>query len=101
MVKACSHEVVLYDHLQGLFHAKASMHNKKTSSGGRTYQVNLREHGCTCGKLLIHGFSCSHIFVACKSRSIDFRSFVQNYYTTHPYFNTWVPLFNPICNEYE
>ncbi|RVW49210.1 hypothetical protein CK203_087466 [Vitis vinifera] len=55
IVKASSHEVVLYDHFQGLFHVKASRGSKKTSSGGRTYRVNLREHGCTCGKTLIDG----------------------------------------------
>ncbi|RVX16716.1 Serine/threonine-protein phosphatase 7 long form-like [Vitis vinifera] len=41
VVKAGSHEVVLYDHFQGLFHVKASRGSKKTSSGGRTYRVNL------------------------------------------------------------
>ncbi|RVW28833.1 Serine/threonine-protein phosphatase 7 long form-like [Vitis vinifera] len=41
VVKAGSHEVVLYDHFQGLFHVKASRGSKKTSSGGRTHRVNL------------------------------------------------------------
>ncbi|XP_034689192.1 uncharacterized protein LOC117917075 [Vitis riparia] len=98
VVKAGSHEVVLYDHFQGLFHVKGS---KKTSSGGRTHRVNLREHGCTCGKTLIYGFSCSHFLAACHFRSIDFRSFVQHYYTIQSYFSTCAPLFNPIHNEYE
>ncbi|KAL6332220.1 hypothetical protein AAG906_001935 [Vitis piasezkii] len=101
VVKAGSHEVVLYDHFQGLFHVKASRGSKKTSSGGRTHRVNLREHGCTCGKTLIYGFPCSHILAACHFRSIDFRSFVQHYYTIQSYFSTWAPLFNPIHNEYE
>ena len=74
VVKVCSHEVVLYDHL--LFHVKASRGSKKTSSSGRTYRVNLRDHGCTCGKTLIYGFPCSHILATCHFRSIDFRSFV-------------------------
>ncbi|KAL6328847.1 hypothetical protein AAG906_003864 [Vitis piasezkii] len=80
VVKAGSHEVVLYDHFQGLFHVKASRGSKKTSS-----------HGCTCGKTLIYGFPCSHILVACHFRSIDFRSFVQHYYTIQSYFSTWPP----------
>ncbi|RVX23680.1 hypothetical protein CK203_000755 [Vitis vinifera] len=101
VVKAGSHEVVLYDHFQGLFHVKASRGSKKTSSGGRTHRVNLREHVCTCGKTLIYGFPCSHILAACHFRSIDFRSFVQHYYTIQSYFSTWAPLFNPIHNEYE
>ncbi|RVW46035.1 hypothetical protein CK203_068655 [Vitis vinifera] len=101
VVKAGSHEVVLYDHFQGLFHVKASRGSKKTSSGGRTHRVNLREHRCTCGKTFIYGFPCSHILAACHFRSIDFRSFVQHYYTIQSYFSTWAPLFNPIHNEYK
>ncbi|KAL6323216.1 hypothetical protein AAG906_029223 [Vitis piasezkii] len=101
VVKACSHEVVLYDHFQGLFHVKANKGSKKTSSSGRTYHVNLRENGCTCGKTLIYGFPCSHILAACHFRLIDFRSFVQHYYSMQSYFSTWAPLFNPIHNEYE
>ncbi|RVX08331.1 hypothetical protein CK203_017615 [Vitis vinifera] len=101
VVKAGSHEVVLHDHFQGLFHVKASKGRKKTSSGGRTHCVNLREHVCTCDKTLIYGFLCSHILAACHFRSIDFRSFVQHYYTIQSYFSTWAPLFNPIHNEYE
>ena len=96
VVKASSHEVVLYDHFQGLFHVKASRGSKKISSGRRTYHVNLCEHGCTCGKTLIYGFPCSHILTECH-----FRSFVQHYYTMQSYFRTWAPLFNPIHNEYE
>ena len=76
VVKAGSHEVVLYDHFQGLFHVKASRGSKKTSSSGRTYRVNLCEYGSTCGKTLLYGFPCSHILMACHFHSIDFRSFV-------------------------
>ena len=84
-----------------MFHVKANRGSKKTSFGGRTYRVNLREHGCTCGKTLIYGFPCGHILAACHFRSIEFRSFVQHYYTMQSYFSTWTPLFNPIHNEYK
>ena len=100
VVKANSHEVVLYDHFQGLFHVKASRGSKKISSGRQTYRVNLCEHGCICGKTLIYGFPCSHILAACHFHAIDFWSFVQHYYTMQSYFSTWTPLFDPIPNEY-
>ncbi|RVX13526.1 Serine/threonine-protein phosphatase 7 long form-like [Vitis vinifera] len=41
VVKVGYHEVVLYEHFQGLFHVKVNRGSKKTSSGGRTYRVNL------------------------------------------------------------
>ena len=30
-----------------------------------------------------------------------FRSFVQGYYSTQSYYDTWATLFHPIFNEYE
>ena len=88
----------MYDHFQGLFHRLVGVVKKH---GGRTYHVNLCEHGCTCGKTLIYGFPNSHILATCLFHSIDFRSFVQHYYTMQSYFSTWAPLFKPIHNEYE
>ena len=93
MIKAGSMEIVLYDHLQGRFHVK--------SRSGRIHHLNLHENKCTCGKTLIYGFPCSHIIAACQHRSVDFRSFVQGYYTTQSYCDTWASLFYPMFNEDE
>ena len=62
-------EIVLYDHVQGRFHVK--------SRKCRTHCLNLHDKNCTCGKILIHGFPCSHIIAACQHRCVDFRFFVQ------------------------
>ena len=93
VIKAGSMEIVLYDHLQGRFHVK--------SRSGRIHHLNLHEKKCTCGKTLIYGFPCSHIIAACQHRCVDFRSFVQGYYTTQSYCDTWASLFYPIFNEDE
>ena len=93
VIKAGSMEIVLYDHLQGRFHVK--------SRSGRIHHLNLHEKKCTCGKTLIYGFPCSHIIAACQHRCVDFRSFVQGYYTTQSYCDTWPSLFYPIFNEDE
>ena len=74
VVKAGSMEIVLYDHIQGRFHVKLR--------SGRTQLLNLHDKKCTCGKTLIYGFPCSHIIAACQHRCVDFRLFVQGYYTT-------------------
>ena len=86
-------EIVLYDHIQGRFHVK--------SRSGRTQRLNLHDKKCTCGKILIYGFPCSHIIAACQHRCVDFRLFVQGYYTKQSYYNTWASLFHPIFNEDE
>ena len=86
-------EIVLYDHEKGLFHVK--------SRRGRTHRVTLHEKTCTCVKTLIYGFPCSHIISACQHRCVDFRMFVESYYTTQSYYDTWAPLFHPIFNEDE
>ena len=101
MLKAGSHEIVLYDHIRGQFHVKTNKGTKSSSTRGRTYRINLQEYTCTCGKTLIYGFPCSHILAACHFRSVDFRPLVQHYYSTQSYYNSWAPLFHPIFNLYE
>ena len=83
-------EIVLYDHVKGLFHVK--------SRSDRTHRLNLHEKICTCGKTLISGFPCSHIIAACQHRCVDFHLFVEGYYTTKSYYDTWATLFHPIFN---
>ena len=74
---------------------------ESSSTGGRTYCVNLHEHACTCGKTLIYGFPCSHILATCHFCSVDFRPLVEHYYNTQSYYNAWAPLFHSIFNVYE
>ena len=93
VVKAGSMEIVLYDHMKGLFHVM--------SRSGRTHRLNLHEKIYTCGKTFISGFPCSHIIAACQHRCVDYRLFVEGYYTTKLYFDTWATLFHPIFNEDE
>ena len=88
VVKAGSHEIVLYNHIQWQFHMKTSRDIKSSSTGGRTYCVNLHEHVCMCGKTVIYGFPCSHILVACHFHLVDFKPLVQHYYNTQSYYNT-------------
>ena len=80
VVKAGSMEIVIYNHIQGRFHVK--------SRSGRTQRLNLNDQKCTCGKTLIYGFPCSHIIAACQHRCVDFRLFVQGYYTMQSYYDT-------------
>ena len=93
VVKVGSMEIVLYDHIQDRFHVKLR--------SGRTQRLNLHDQKCTCGKTLIYGFPCSHIITACQHRCVDFRLFVQGYYTTQSYYDTRASLFHPIFNEDE
>ena len=93
VVKAGSMEIVLYDHIQGRFHVKLR--------SCRTQRLNLHDQKCTCGKTLIYGFPCSHIIATCHHRSFDFQLFVQGYYSTQSYYDTWESLFHPIFNEDE
>ena len=93
MVKAGSIEIVFYDHNHKRFQFK--------SKKGRTHRLNLHDHKCTCGKTFIYRFPCSHIIVACQFRYVNFLSFIQGYYNTQSYYDTWVTLFYLIFDEYE
>ena len=87
VVKVGSFEIIIYDLNQGQFHVMSKR--------------DLHDHKCTCGKTLIYGFPYSHIIATCQFRSIDFRSFVQGYYSTQSYYDTCTTLFHPIFDEYE
>ena len=87
VVKAGSFEIIIYDHNQGRFHVKSKR--------------DLHDHKCTYGKTIIYGFPCSHIIATCQFHFVDFRSFVQGYYSTQSYYDTWEILFHPIFDEYE
>ena len=93
LVKVGSMEIVLYDHIQRRFHVKLR--------SGRTHRLNLHDQKCTCGKTLIYEFPSSHIIAGCQHRCVDFQLFIQGYYTTQSYYNTWASLFHPIFNENE
>ena len=93
VVKAGSMEIFLYDHIQERFHLK--------SRSRRTQRLNLHDQKFKFGKTLIYGFPCSHIIAACQHRCINFRLFVQGYYTTQSYYDTWTSLFHPIFNDDE
>ena len=91
VVKAGSMEIVLYDHIQGRFMSSQGVVEHNAS----TYMIRK------CGKTLIYGFPCSHTIAACHHRCVDFRLFVQGYYTTQSYSVTWASLFHLIFNEDE
>ena len=63
--------------------------------------LNLHDHKCSHGKTLIYGFPCSHIIATYQFRSVEFRSFIQGYYSTQSYYDTWTTLFHTIFDEYE
>ena len=76
VVKAGSHEVLLYDHVAGRFHVKTKHSIGSSNRKPRTYHVTLQTGFCTCNKTLLLGFPCLHILIACHCRVIDFRQFV-------------------------
>ena len=72
VVKASSHEVVLYDHVEKCFHVKTRHSIGSNNREPRTYHVTLQTGSCTCNKTLLLRFPCSHILVVCHYRAIDF-----------------------------
>ena len=76
VVKASSHEVVLYDHVEGRFHVKTRHSIRSNNRKPHTYHVTLQMGSCTCNKTLLLGFPYLHILAACHCRSVDVRQFV-------------------------
>ena len=76
VVEASSHDVVLYDHVEGHFHIKTRHSIRSNNKKSHSYHVNLRMRCCTCSKTLLLGFPYLHILAACRCRSVDVRQFV-------------------------
>ena len=60
VVKEGSHDIFLYDHIQGQFHVKTNRGTKSSLNSGRTYHVNLQEYACTCSK---NSYMDSHVAI--------------------------------------
>ena len=65
VVKVGSHEVVLYDHVEGRFQLKTRHFVGSSNRKPCTYHVTLQTGSCACNKTLFLGFPCSHSLAAC------------------------------------
>ncbi|XP_026410330.1 uncharacterized protein LOC113305523 [Papaver somniferum] len=64
----------------------------------RTHSVDLLERTCTCHMWQVNGFPCAHACVAIQSTREDIYSFVEPYFTTEWYNNTYQEIVFPIPN---
>lgn len=81
-VKGGSHEVLLYDHVQEIFHVK-TRHTVGSNRKPHSYHVNLRMGLAHIPKHYYYDSHCSHVLSACHCRL------------------TWTPLFSLIFDEFE
>ncbi|KAG8386634.1 hypothetical protein BUALT_Bualt03G0168900 [Buddleja alternifolia] len=95
-IKTGRHEVVLFNRATGIFRIKTGSSIANRSKGGNVQVVKLKEHSCSCQKWQIFGFPCSHVMAACQYCSLDYKVFVQNWYSITTYKMTWDPVFHPI-----
>ncbi|XP_026416894.1 uncharacterized protein LOC113312351 [Papaver somniferum] len=64
----------------------------------RSHSVDLLEGTCTCHRWRVNGFPCAHACVAIQATREDIYSFVDPYFTTEWYNNTYQEIILPIPN---
>jgi hypothetical protein len=67
-----------------------------TRKGGRTHRVDLVKRKCTCGKMQLLHYSCSHVLAACSFVSLDYNQFISSYYSVEMLYHTWSQVLEPI-----
>ena len=61
--------------------------------------VRLNEGYCSCGKMAIYKFPCSHILAVTTKQCLDPLRFVANEYRVESYMHTWAGVFHPMMHE--
>ncbi|XP_043693412.1 uncharacterized protein LOC122643903 [Telopea speciosissima] len=69
---------------------------KGTKGEPHTHVVNLGARMCTCGKLQIYGYPCSHVIAACQSIMLDPQTFVDDWYKVDTFALTYAPGFHSV-----
>ncbi|XP_057539310.1 uncharacterized protein LOC130817559 isoform X2 [Amaranthus tricolor] len=97
--KANYHEIVAFDCKRGLFQVKTGRGNRGSAKGGKIQSVDMREMKCTCYKSFIYNLPCSHVLAICIKRHLSYERFVDTYYTTQSYVNTYESIFLPLIDK--
>lgn len=61
--------------------------------------VNLEQNTCTCGKLEVYKYPCSHVLSACAYLSLNCWQYVHKCYSVIEYSATWASEFYPLPHE--
>ncbi|XP_026410844.1 uncharacterized protein LOC113306071 [Papaver somniferum] len=64
----------------------------------RSHSVDLLERTCTCHRWRVNGFPCAHACAAIQATREDIYSFVDPYFNTEWYNNTYQEIILPIPN---
>lgn len=96
MAKSGAHEVQAFDHEMGLFEVTTGRGGRASGKGGNVHTVNLVAKTCTCEKLKIYKLPCSHVLAVCRSRSLSYAAFVDPFFTTVEYRQTYLKSFHPL-----
>ncbi|XP_021735162.1 uncharacterized protein LOC110701861 [Chenopodium quinoa] len=96
MEKAMYHRVEGYDFDVGLYQVATGRGSRKAGKGGKTHTVNLFWKTCTCEKLKIYKFPCSHVLAVYRQRSLSHFEFVDSSFKTTEYRLSYSKCFFPV-----
>ncbi|XP_021748513.1 uncharacterized protein LOC110714318 [Chenopodium quinoa] len=94
--KSAAHKVDPFDYEKGLFAVETGCGNRASGKGGHVHTVNLSKRTCICQKLTIYKLPCSHVLAVCRHRSLSYADFVDPFFRTTEYRDTYKNTFMPV-----
>ncbi|XP_076901481.1 uncharacterized protein LOC143555896 [Bidens hawaiensis] len=92
MSKAGAHSLKSFNRQKGIVEVV-------TQKGKNVQVVNLEQRTCSCGKLEIFKYPCSHVLSVCAKLSLNNWQYINKCYSIVDYCATWSSEFFPILHE--
>ena len=97
-LKARYHSVEPFDTTNGKYEVKTGKGERIECKGRKRYIVNFSNHTCTCKKVRVFHYPCSHVLAVCSAYSLSEEPFVDRYFRTISYMRTYEPQFEPVLD---
>lgn len=97
--KAKGHTVIRFDRIRGVFDLRTRPNLGSSHRGDHTYQINLQERTCTCGKWQMLKIPCSHVIACCTHQNITIRQYINSCYKLTEQLASYSESFEPMKDE--
>ncbi|XP_074266184.1 uncharacterized protein LOC141588651 [Silene latifolia] len=97
--KSVHHKVTIFHHEDGVYQVRTGKGDRGQGKGSHTQTVNFSQRTCTCKKLQIYKYPCSHILSVCRAYSLSWSQFVDSFFSSEEYLNSYSARFHPIPDE--
>jgi len=91
-LKSGGHKVTTYNRRAGIF--KVVTHRRNV-----TQTISLTDRTCDCGKWEMYRLPCSHLIAALNHVKINYRRYIDMFYSIQTLGELWAPQFYPVKHK--